>query len=165
MKPPKLFTATFTPLFLHCYRLSPLFIKSSQLSTRTTRAVNSSCSFTLYIPICPTNRLQKSIMYNGVKIYTNIRLAIKSFPKKTFNLLNKIFCSYFLEIPSFPKLICHNLRRSHQILMKSIKFAPESKLHQTASQKHKSDVKTSKLALLICSFTARKLTKLNENVR
>ena len=76
--------------------LSPLFIKSSQISTQITSAVNSSCSLTLHIPIYFTNRLQRSIMYEGVKIWNDVPLAIKSSPKKQFNLQYKnfLFCCY-----------------------------------------------------------------------
>ena len=75
--------------------LSPLFIKSSQISTRITRAVNSSCSLTLYIPRYSTNRLQRSIMYNVVKMWNDIPLATKSLPKKQFSLQYKKFLVSF----------------------------------------------------------------------
>ena len=66
--------------------LSPLFKKSIQISTRITRAVNFSCSLTLLIPWYSTDRLQRSIMYMGVKIGNEIPLAFKSLRNKQFNL-------------------------------------------------------------------------------
>ena len=79
-----------TAKIVHCHLhshfpplLSPLFIKSSQISTRITRVVSSLRSPTLHIPRYSTNRLQRSLMHNGVKIWNDIPLAIKSLLKKT----------------------------------------------------------------------------------
>ena len=61
------------------------------ISTRTTKPVNSSCSYTLYLPRHPTNRLQRSIMmYKRVKIWNNITLAIESFTQR-LNLQEETF--------------------------------------------------------------------------
>ena len=82
-----------TARFVHSHfysHLSPLllslFVKSIQIYTQITRAVSSSCSPTLHIPRYSTNRLHRSIMHKGVKIWNNIPLAIESLPKKQFNL-------------------------------------------------------------------------------
>ena len=83
-KTPKIFLrhlhSHLTPL------LSPLFIKLSQISTRITRAVNSSCCHTVHIHWYSTNRLQKSILQKVIKIWNNITLATNSLPNKRFDL-------------------------------------------------------------------------------
>ena len=64
------------------YSLSNMFIKTSPISARATRpSINTN---NLYIPRYRTNELQRSIRYQGVKIYNLIPLDIQKLPKRHF---------------------------------------------------------------------------------
>ena len=71
---------------------SNFFKKTSDASKRTTR---QSCkSSNLYIPRYRSNRLQKSIKYQGVKVWNSISENIKKLSK---NLFKKQLKEYFLS--------------------------------------------------------------------
>ena len=64
------------------YSLSNMFIKTSQISARTTRSsINTN---NLYISRYRTNKLQRSIRYQGVKIWNSIPSDIQKLPKRHF---------------------------------------------------------------------------------
>lgn len=73
--------------------LSNLFVPTNQISSRSTRA-SSHENLSLYMPRFKTARLQRSIKYQGVKIWNEIPPSIKSKPTK---LLKKYLKKYFLN--------------------------------------------------------------------
>ena len=77
----KLETAKFVYGFMHNtlpQSFSDFFDKVSEISGRTTRTSGNRHS--LYIPRYDTNRLQRSIKYQGVKIWNTIPLQIQNLP-------------------------------------------------------------------------------------
>ena len=67
---------------------SDFFFKASEISGRTTRSSGNRLS--LYIPRYNTNRLQRSIKYQGVKIWNSIPLNIQNLPFSTLKKNTKL---------------------------------------------------------------------------
>ena len=68
---------------------SDFYVKVRDISGRTTRSLGN--RYSLYISRCNTNRLQRSIKYQGVKIQNSIPLKIQNLP---FFILKKIQNSF-----------------------------------------------------------------------
>ena len=84
----KLETAKIVYRFMHNtlpQTFSDFFVKASEISGCTTRSSGNRHS--LYIPRYNNNRLQRSIKYQGVKIWNSIPLNIQNLP---FSTLKKI---------------------------------------------------------------------------
>ena len=80
----KLETAKFVYRFMHNtlpQSFSDIFVKASEISGRTTRSSGNRHS--LYIPRYNTNRLQRIIKYQGVKVLNSIPLKIQNLPFST----------------------------------------------------------------------------------
>ena len=73
--------------------LSKLYIKTNQVSQKCTRS--SSTANTLHIPFYKTIRLQKSIRYQGVKIWNEIPTSIKT--KQSFKRFKVSYKNYLLN--------------------------------------------------------------------
>ena len=85
-------TAKFVYRFMHntlSQSFSDFFVEASEISGRTTRSSGNCHS--LYIPRYNTNRLQRSIKYQGVKIWNSIPFNIQNLP---FPTLKKILNSF-----------------------------------------------------------------------
>ena len=85
-------TAKF--VFSCFYNLAPIFLidfftKVDEVSQRATR--HSVNKYSLYTPRYPTNRLQRSIKYQGVKIWNSIPNDIKSLKFQQFKSRFKTF--------------------------------------------------------------------------
>ena len=64
------------------YSLSNMFIKTSQISPPATRSsINTN---NLYIPRYRTNKLQRSVRYQGVKVWNSIPSDIQKLPERHF---------------------------------------------------------------------------------
>ena len=72
---------------------SHLFQKSLQISHRFTRS--SSNKNKLHIPLYRTNRLQRSIRYQGVPVWNSIPMEIQNLPKHSFKVKLK---EYLLQL-------------------------------------------------------------------
>ena len=72
---------------------SHLFQKSLQISHRFTRS--SSNKNKLHIPLYRTNRLQRSIRYQGVSVWNSIPMEIQNLPKHSFKVKLK---EYLLQL-------------------------------------------------------------------
>ena len=68
---------------------SDFYVKVSEISRRTTRSSGNRHS--LYIPCFNTHRLQRSIKYQGVKVWNSIPFKIQNLP---FSTLKKIQNSF-----------------------------------------------------------------------
>ena len=74
--------------------LSDLFFKINDISTKTTRSSYPTKSFLLYIPKFRFSRLQRNIMYQGVKIWNEIPFEVRS---KNFNQFKLQYKNYLLK--------------------------------------------------------------------
>ena len=83
LKIPELYKHKVAKLVFYHYHqrlpplLSNLYVKTNQVSQRCTRSSSTVNNPTLYIPLYKTIRLQKSIRYQGVKIWNEIPTSIK----------------------------------------------------------------------------------------
>ena len=77
---------------------SNFFAKVGQVNTRTTRS--SSNPINLYIPCYKSNRIQRSIKYQGVKVWNSIPVEIQNLPKSRFKIKLKshLMQAYLKEI-------------------------------------------------------------------
>ena len=76
---------------------SNFFTKVGQVNTRPTRSSNLN---NLYIPCYKTNRIQRSIKYQGVKVWNSIPVEIQNLPKSRFKIKLKshLMQAYLKEI-------------------------------------------------------------------
>ena len=92
----KLETAKFVFRFMHNtlpQSFSESFVKASEISSRTTRSSGNRHS--LYIPRYSIISLQKSIKYQGVKIWNSIPLRIQNLPFSTLKKIQNSFNTNF----------------------------------------------------------------------
>ena len=77
---------------------SNFFTKVGPVNTPTTRS--SSNPNNLYIPCYKTNRIQRSIKYQGVKVWNSIPVEIQNLPKSRFRIKLKshLMQAYLKEI-------------------------------------------------------------------
>ena len=74
------------------------FFTLTRVNTRTTRS--SSNPNNLYIPFYKSNRIQRSIKYQGVKVWNSIPVEIQNLPKSRFKIKLKSYLmqAYLKEI-------------------------------------------------------------------
>ena len=102
LKIPELYKHEVTKLIFHHYHqrlpplLSNLYIKTNQVSQKCTRSSSTANNPTLYIPLYKTTRLQKSIRYQGVKIWNKIPTSIKT--KQSFKSFKVSYKNYLLNM-------------------------------------------------------------------
>ena len=97
----KLEIAKFVHRFMHNtlpQSFSNFFAKVGQVNTRTTRS--SSNPNNLYIPCYKSNRIQRSIKYQGVKVWNSIPVEIQNLPNSRFKIKLKshLMQAYLKEI-------------------------------------------------------------------
>ena len=91
LKIPESYKHEVAKLVFHHYHqrlpplLSNLYIKTNQVSQKCTRSSSTANDPTLYIPLYKTTKLQKTIRYQGVKIWNKIPTSIKT--KQSFKSL------------------------------------------------------------------------------
>ena len=89
LKLPDLFKHETAKLVYRCFHddlpttLTELFVKNSNVTNRVTRFTNN-CEMTLYIPLYTSSKMQRSMKYQGVKIWNSIPRQIKSSSFKAF---------------------------------------------------------------------------------
>ena len=76
---------------------SNFFTKVGPVNTPTTRSSNPN---NLYIPCYKTSRIQRSIKYQGVKVWNSIPVEIQNLPKSRFKIKLKshLMQAYLKEI-------------------------------------------------------------------
>ena len=102
LKIPELYKHEVAKLVFHHYHqrlpplLSNLYIKTNHVSQKCTRSSSTANKPTLYIPLYKTTRLQKSIRYQGVKIWNKIPTSIKT--KQSFKSFEVSYKNYLLNM-------------------------------------------------------------------
>ena len=91
--------------------LTELFVKNSNVTNRITRFTNN-CEMTLYIASYTSSKMQRSMKYQGVKIWNSIPRQIKSSSFRAFK--TKYKNTLLLPIVSTYMLFIFRLSHSHK---------------------------------------------------